>query len=187
MIFDRRRIYLIGAAIALLVVALVYFGRPHITPEQRVREQLALLAHEPWTMVRVQDVQFVGAGEPEQVLLSGVRLDSGASVVIGYLGRSPYTSPATMQRLREQNLVGRVSEVLLLPRSMGVEPYRSQIQTAATHVGVSFFAGLPEWTAKAKPLQSEAVPGSVVDTPASGTEAPADTAAARPAATGQPG
>ena len=187
MIFDRRRIYLIGAAVALLVLVLIYFARPQITPEQRVREQLALLVHEPWTLVRIQEVQFVGTGGPEQVLLRGVRLDSGAPLVVGFIAQSPYTSPATMQRLREQNLPGRVSEVLLLPRSMAEEPFRSQFQAAATHVGVGFFAGLPEWTAKAKGEPQEGTPAGIVDTPAGETIAPADTTVAPAPAAGERG
>lgn len=187
MIFDRRRIYLIGAAVALLVLVLIYFTRPQITPEQRVREQLALLAHEPWTMLRVQNVQFVGAGEPEQVLVHGVRLDNGTPLVVGFLARSPYTSPATMHRLGEQNLEGRVSEVLLLPRSLAQEPYRSQFQAAATHVGVGFFAGLPEWTAKFKREAPGSAPEGATGTPGGGAVAPGDSSAAPPASAGQPG
>jgi hypothetical protein len=185
-IFDRRRIYLIGAAVALLVLVLIYVSRPQITPEQRVREQLALLAHEPWTLVRVQDVQFIGSGDPEQVLLRGVRLDNGAPVVVGFLGKSPYTSPATMQRLREQNLAGRVSEVLLLPRSMAEEPYRTQFQPETSHVGVGFFAGLPEWTAKARTDAPESAAENVPGTPADAVT-PADTSSAPARAPGQPG
>ncbi len=186
MIFDRRRLYIIGAAVALLVLLLIFYTRPRITPEQRVSEQLALLSHEPWTLVRIEDVQVTNAGNPELVILRGVRLDTGASVVVDFLGRSPYTSPATMQRLREQNLVGRVSEMLLVPLSLAEEPYRSQSQAGATHVGVGFFAGLPEWTAKVKPESPEATPEGTLETPAGGQSAPADTSAVPAPAVGQP-
>jgi hypothetical protein len=69
MIFDRRPFYLIGGVVALLLVIAVYFLTPRVTPEQRVREQLAVVAAEPWVRVQVENVQYVGSVEnPSRVL-----------------------------------------------------------------------------------------------------------------------
>ncbi len=186
MIFDRRRIYLIGAVLSLLVLVLVYATRPQISPDQRVREQVAMLAHEPWTLVRIQDEQFVGTSEPDQVILRAVRLDTGEPITVGFLSRSPYTSPATMQRLREQELAGRVGEALLLPLPMAEEPYRSEFKQGVTHVGVVFFAGLPEWTAKVRTETPEAGTTSGLDA-GRNVPVPRDTTAAPARNSGQPG
>ena len=144
MIFDRSRYYWIALAVAVLIGLGVYFSIPRVTPQQRVREQVALLATEPWVRVRVDDVRYVGAGEPEQALLRGVRLDTGAPVAVDYTVSSPYSASGAMRQLLEKALPGTVAEVLMIPRALAQEPYRSELQTGATHVGVTLFAGLPQ-------------------------------------------
>jgi hypothetical protein len=142
-IFNRRPFYLIGLGAVVAIAAILYFGLPRVTPEQRAQEQVSIVAQEPWVQVRVDDVQYVGSGAPEQVLVRGVRLDSQAPVVIDFAAKGPYTAPSTLQRLTEASLAGRIADVKMLPRSMTHEPYRSQFDAGATHVGVAFFAGLP--------------------------------------------
>jgi hypothetical protein len=161
LIFDRRPFYLFGGLAALVLIAIAYFAAPKVTPEQRVQEQLAILAREPWTKVRVQDVQFVGTGTPEQVLVRGVRLDSGAPVVIDFAAKGPYTSAATLQRLSDPALVGQVAEVQMLPRSLAHEPYRSTYQPNASHVGVALFAGFPGGAAAGSTGTADAAPAAV--------------------------
>jgi hypothetical protein len=143
-IFDRSRYYWIALALAVVIGAGVYFSMPRVTPQQRVREQVALLATEPWIRVRVDDVRYVGAGEPEAALLRGVRLDTGAPVAVDYTVSSPYTASGAMRQLLEKALPGTVAEVLMIPRALAREPYRSELQSGATHVGVTLFAGLPQ-------------------------------------------
>jgi hypothetical protein len=142
-LFDRRPFYLIGSATGLVLAAILYFAVPKITPERRVQEQLALLAHEPWTHVRIDGVQ-VGGGAPDQAIVTGVRLDTNAPVRIEFIAKSPYTSPTAMKRLTERALEGQVADILMLPRSITFEPYRSQFVPAATHAGVAVFAGFPQ-------------------------------------------
>ena len=144
MLFDRRPFYLIGSAAGLVFAAILYFAVPKITPERRVHEQLALLAREPWTHVRIDGVQYLGSGAPDQAIVSGVRLDTNAPVRIEFIAKSPYTSPSAMKRLTERALEGQVADILMLPRSITFEPYRSQFQPVATHAGVAVFAGFPQ-------------------------------------------
>ena len=145
MIIDRRPFWLIGAAIGLGILAYCFFFIPRVTPEQRVEEQLSILAREPWTKIRVEGLQFVGSAEdPEQVLLRGVRVADGTPVLVHFVARSPYTSPTAIRRLTEQPLEGRTADVLMLPRSLTQEPYQSQFQPQATHAGVALFAGFPD-------------------------------------------
>ena len=140
MIIDRRPIYLIGSALGLLIVGFFLIASPKVTPEKRVREQLLLLAREPWVPIQVQHVEVAG----EHVLVHAVRQVDGTKVVIEFVAKSPYTSPSAMHRLVEQPLEGRRCEVQMLPRSLAYEPYRQAFEGGATHVGVSFFAGFPD-------------------------------------------
>jgi hypothetical protein len=142
-IFDRSRYYWIALGAAAAVFAMTYFGVPRLTPDQRVREQLAILSTEPWIRVRVEDVRYAGDSQPEEALLRGVRLDTGAPVAIDFTVSSPYTAAGAMKQLLQQALPGGIAEVLIVPRSLVREPYRARLQPAATHVGIAVFAGLP--------------------------------------------
>jgi len=185
-IFNRRPFYLIGLGAAVAIAAILYFGLPRVTPEQRAQEQVSIVAQEPWVQVRVDDVQYVGSSAPEQVLVRGVRLDSQAPVVIDFAAKGPYTAPSTLQRLTEASLAGRIADVKMLPRSMTHEPYRSQFDAGATHVGVAFFAGLPV-DADAAASAASAQIATAASTPmraatASPAKAPASKAPRAPAA-----
>lgn len=169
MIFDRRPFYLIGAVVAALVVVGVYVFAPRVTPEQRVQEQMSVLAKEPWIRVRVQDVQYVGAGQPDQVLVRGQRLDTGTPILVHFVAKSPYTSPAAMRHVSERGLAGCDAEVLMLPRSLAHEPFRSQFDPKATHVGVAIFAGLPAPPAGAVPAAGAPSPEAAPTDPAPAT------------------
>ncbi len=179
MLFDRRPFYLIGSAVGLVFAAILYFAVPKITPEKRVHDQLALLSREPWTHVRIDGVQYVGSGEPDQAIVSGVRLDTNAPVRIEFIAKSPYTSPSAMKRLTERGLEGQVADILMLPRSITFEPYRSQFLPAATHAGVAVFAGFPQAPA-ATVTPSTGDMG--VETPAAPVAPNAPTAVPEPAA-----
>lgn len=139
--FDRRPFYLIGGAAGLVLAAILFLALPKITPEARVQEQLALLAKEPWTRIRIDEVQYAGSGGAEQAVVRGVRLDTQAPVRVQFIGKSPYTSPSAMKRLTERPLDGQTAEVMMLPRSITFEPFRSQFDAQATHAGVALFAG----------------------------------------------
>ena len=44
-----------GAIVGLGIIALFWFG-PHTTAEERVAEDVAVLAQEPWDVVHVQSI-----------------------------------------------------------------------------------------------------------------------------------
>jgi len=181
LIFDRRPFYAIGAAVGLVLLAVVYFGVPRIDPERRVREQLALLAHEPWTEVLIERVEYRGATNPDQAVLHGYRLDTNTPVRVQFIAASPYTAESAMKYLTEHALDGATADVLMLPRSITWEPYRSQFAPTTTHVGVALFAGLAESAAP------EAAPAAAsgdmsVETPAT-TATPAAAEPPPPATT----
>lgn len=141
MIFDRRPIYLIGGAIALIVVVAVYFLTPRVTPEVRVREQLAVVASEPWVRVQVEDIQYVGsAQDPSQVLVRARRAVDGSPILVQFVANSPYTSTSALRLLTESPLEGREADVKMVPRSIVQEKYRGAFQSDATHAGVAIFA-----------------------------------------------
>ena len=164
MIIDRRPIYLVGSALGLLIIGFFLIASPKVTPEQRVREQLSLLAREPWVPIQVQRVEVAGAPKsPEHVLVRAVRQADGSAVVIEFVATSPYTSPSAIQRLVEQPLEGRKCDVQMLPRSLTYLPYRQAFEGGATHVGVSFFAGFPDRPATAaNETTGEALPPPTV-------------------------
>lgn len=163
MIYDRSRYYFIAFGAAFLVVLVLYIANPRVTAEQRVQEQLAILASMPWTQIQVDDVQSVG----QQVLVRGRRLKDGKPVLIGFLGSTPYTSPATIQSLTEKPIAGLTADVVMLPRSLAYLPYRSQADPTATHVGVALYADVPERadTATPTPLESGSMEGAMEPTP----------------------
>jgi DNA-binding transcriptional LysR family regulator len=141
MIFDRRPFYLICSAIAVAIVIAVWFLTPHVTPEQRVREQLAVVASEPWVRVQIHDVQFVGSAEnPSQVLVRAHRAADGSPITVQFVADSPYTSSSALRRLTESPLEGRDADIKMVPRSIVQEKFRGVFQADATHAGVAIFA-----------------------------------------------
>lgn len=145
MIFDRRPFYLVGGAVALLVVGYFALFSPRITPQVRVQEQISLLSQEKWTSIQVESVQYIGASaSPDQVLVHGRRVADGSEVVVHFVADSPYTASTAMRRLTEQPLEGVTAEVMMLPRSLARSPFRQRYQDVASHVGVALFAGFPE-------------------------------------------
>jgi len=162
LIFDRRPYYLIAFGAVALVAAVLYFALPRVTAEQRVLEQLAIVAQEPWVRVQVQAVEPSGS---DQVLVDGVRLDTGAPVRIDFVGKGPYTSESTMRAVNGGSLVGQVVEVKMLPLSLAQEPYRSQHRPGTSHVGVALYAGVPaDATATSMPESIPQVSPSVAAT-----------------------
>jgi hypothetical protein len=192
LLFDRRPFYLIAGAASLVFGLLFYVLAPKVTPEQRVKEQLALLVRQPWTHVRVDAVERSGSGPTDKAIVRGVRLDTNTPVCIEFIGKNPYTSPSAMQRLGERSFEGQVAEVLMLPRSLTTEPFRSQFQSAATHAGVALFAGFPDRPAPPVPGATPAAAGAMSEAtthsanpqaapPATPAAAPPGTPAAAPA------
>jgi len=141
MIFDRRPIYLIGGALAVVIVMVVWFLTPRVTPEMRVREQLAVVASEPWVRVRIQAVQYVGSVQsPSQVLVHARRAADGSPIMVQFVANSPYTSTSALRMLTESPLEGREADIKMVPRSIVNEKYRDAFQGDATHAGVAIFA-----------------------------------------------
>jgi len=157
LIFDRRPYYLIAFGAVLLVAAVAYFTLPRVTAEQRVQEQLAIVAQEPWVRVQVQAVEPSGT---DQVLVDGVRLDTGMPVRIDFVAKAPYTSAATMRAVQGDQLVGQIVEVKMLPLSLAQEPYRSQHRPGTSHVGVALFAGVPEDAAASLEREAPQMPAN---------------------------
>jgi hypothetical protein len=142
-LFDRRPFYLIGGGAGLVLALILWFALPRVTAAEKVQEQLAILSREPWTEVEVQGVEYGGGSDPQEAVLRGVRRDTNLPVRIHFVAKSPYTSPDALKRLSERPLDGQVAEVLMLPRSLTLEPYRSEFKSDATHAGVALFAGFP--------------------------------------------
>lgn len=187
MLFDRRPFYLIGGAAGLVLAAILFLALPKITPEDRVKEQLTLLATEPWTPIQIEQVQYVGGAGAEQAVVRGVRLDTNTPVRVHFIAKSPYTSPSAMNRLTERALDGQRAEVLMLPRSITFEPFRSQFDPAATHAGVALFAGFvppptPVTPASGDMSVESAAPPATPAAPAAAPAVPPAPAPAQPAA-----
>jgi hypothetical protein len=141
MLWNRRRIWAIGLALGLLVVAFFLFG-PKMTVEQRIAEEVAILAREPWQHIHVQQVDFEGSRQdPSDVFVYGARPD-GTPVIIEFAEGSPYTSPTAMRRLAEKPLAGSTVEFVLMPRSMVESRYRDRYEPNVTHAGIALFAGI---------------------------------------------
>ncbi len=180
MIFDRRPYYLAGLIIGLGVAAFIWFG-PKTTPEQRVTQDVAILAQEPWDSVRVVDIVFEGpASEPSDVLLHGVR-PNGTPVLVHFAADSPYTARTAVHRLLAQDL-DRMAEILMVPRSLVQSPFRDRFRPNATHAGIAYYAGAPPVDESTPAGTSgEMVPESSMPqttAPSSGSQAPAQAAAA---------
>ncbi len=180
MIFDRRPYYLAGLLIGLGVAAFIWFG-PKTTPEQRVTQDVAILAQEPWDSVRVVDIVYEGpASAPSDVLLHGVR-PNGTPVLVHFAADSPYTARTAVQRLLAQDL-DRMAEILMVPRSLVQSHYRDRFRPNATHAGIAYYAGAPLMNEPTPAgTSSELVPDSSLPhttAPGSGSEPPAQAASA---------
>jgi hypothetical protein len=141
MLWNRRRIWAIGLALGVLIVAFFLFG-PRMTVEQRIAEEVAILAREPWQHIHVQQVDFEGSPQdPRDVTVYGARPD-GTPVIIEFAEGSPYTSSTAMRRLAEKPLAGSTVEFLLMPRSMVNKAYRDRYESNVTHAGIALFAGV---------------------------------------------
>jgi hypothetical protein len=172
LLFNRRPFYLIAAAAGVVLVAILWFAVPRVEPERRVHEQLALLSREPWTEVLIERVEYRGATQPvTNVVLHGVRLDTNRPVQVQFIGESPYTAGSAMKYLSDHALDGATADVLMLPRSIAWEPYRSRFEPTTTHVGVAVYAGLAE------AAETDAIPAATGDMSA---ETPALPATAPP-------
>ena len=142
MLYDRRPYYMVGLALGLLVAAVFWFG-PKSTPEQRVAEQVALLAREPWDSVRVVSIEFEGpAQSPTDVIVRGGR-PNGTPVVVHFASGSPYTTSTVIHRLLQTPPENRDAEILMVPRSLVLAKFRPRFRAEATHAGVAFFAAAP--------------------------------------------
>jgi len=139
----RWPFYLVGGGLGLLVVVFLIVA-PKRSAADKVQDQVAVLARDPWVIIQVQRLDVIGPRtDPAQVLVHGVRPD-GSPVAVHFVARSPYTSPTAMRRLVDQPLEGRRAEIIMLPRSMVLEPFRSAFDPNATHAGVALFAGFPD-------------------------------------------
>jgi hypothetical protein len=182
MIFDRRPFYLIGGAVALLLVIAVYFLTPRVTPEQRVREQLAVVAAEPWVRVQVESVQYVGnVQNPSRVLVRARRAADGSPIVVQFVADSPYTSASALRRLTEGPLEGRDADIKMIPTPIVQEKFRGAFLAEATHAGVAIFADFAVAPVEVTPSDPASM---TAETPA--TMAPATAPATTPASDAPP-
>jgi hypothetical protein len=141
MLTKRRHIWAIGLLIGVLVVIFFLFG-PKKSAEQRIAEDVAILAREPWHTVHVQRVAFRGSElAPTDVFLHGARPD-GTPLVVQFVHGSPYTSSTAIQRISERPLAGMTVELLLIPRSLVHKTQRDRIDADATHAGIALFSGV---------------------------------------------
>jgi hypothetical protein len=148
MLEDRRRYYWIGlgggALLMLALWLLPKFGLvPAQTAEQRVAEDIAILAQEPWDSVHVMTVDIQGpAANPTDAILRGVR-PNGTPVLVHFAADSPYSSPTAVQRLADAPPEDLDAEVLMVPRSMVQARFRDRFRENATHVGIAIYTGSP--------------------------------------------
>jgi len=141
MLTKRRHIWAIGLAIGVLVVIFFLLG-PRKTAEERIAEDVAILAREPWHTVLVERVAFRGSDHaPTDVFLYGARPD-GTPLVVQFVDGSPYTSSTAMRRISEHPLAGMTLELLLVPRSLVHKSQRDRIDVNATHAGIALFTGV---------------------------------------------
>lgn len=139
MIMDRRPYYIVGAILGVGIIALFWFG-PRTTPEERVANDVAVLAKEPWDVVHVQAVQTIGSEQaPSAAYVHGWRPD-GRAVTVHFVAGSPYSSPTAIRRLQETAVEGREAEILMVPRPLVHPKYIGQYDANATHAGIAFYA-----------------------------------------------
>lgn len=143
MLTKRRHIWAIGLAIGVLVILFFLLG-PKTTVEQRIAENVAILAREPWHTIHVQRIAFRGPQhDPTDAFVYGARPD-GTPVVVQFVDGSPYTSATAMRRLSEDPLAGRTAEFVLIPRSLVHKSQQDRFDATATHAGIALFAGVTE-------------------------------------------
>jgi hypothetical protein len=141
MLTDRRPFWFVGLGIGILLVVFFLTG-PKKSADQRVAEDVAILAREPWHAIHVSHVDFRGSSQnPSDVFVYGARPD-GTPVVVQFAEGCPYTSATAMRRLSEQSLAGRTSEFLLVARSMVEASWKQRFDEKATHAGIAMFAGI---------------------------------------------
>lgn len=141
MLTKRRHIWVIGLTIGVLVVLFFLLG-PKQSAEQRIAEDVAILARDSWHTIHVQSVEFRGPqNSPSDAMVYGARPD-GTPVVVQFVEHSPYTSSTAMRRLTEGQLAGRTVEFLLVPRSQVHKSQRGLFDENTTHAGIALFAGV---------------------------------------------
>jgi len=184
MIFDRRPFYLISGAIALAIVIAVWFLTPRVTPEMRVREQLAVVASEPWVRVQIHDVQYVGSVQnPSQVMVHARRAADGSPIMVQFVADSPYTSSSALRRLTETPLEGRDADIKMVPRSIVQKKFRGAFQGDATHAGVAIFADFAVAPDPATLVPAVTTPAQSSDAMTAPATTPSTTPAVQPAIT----
>lgn len=139
---DRRRYYVIGLGIGVMIAAVFAFG-PKTTAEQQVARDIATLVTEPWDSVQVISVEFRGpSAAPTDAFLRGVR-PNGTPVLVHFASDSPYTASTAIRRLQETDYVDLRAEILMMPRSWVLSKFRKRFDRNATHAGVAIFASAP--------------------------------------------
>ena len=139
---NRRRYYVWGLGIGVLVAALFAFG-PKTTAEQQVRRDISILVTEPWDSVRVVSVEFEGpATQPTGAFVRGVR-PNGTPVLVHFAADSPYTASTAIRRLQERKYADLEAEILMVPRSLVLSKFRKRFDPNATHAGIAIFAAVP--------------------------------------------
>ncbi len=139
---DRRRYYIVGLGIGVLVAVLLAV-LPKTTAEQRVARDIAILVTEPWDLVRVVSIEFRGpSSEPTDALVHGVR-PNGTPVLVHFATDNPYTARTAIRRLRETEYVDLDAEILMMPRSMVLSKFRKRFSESATHAGIAIVASAP--------------------------------------------
>lgn len=178
MLFDRRPYYVVGFLAGLLLVAFIWFS-PKTTPEQKVTQDVAILAKEPWDSVRVMDIRFEGPlDRPTDVFVRGER-PNGTPVLVQFAPDSPYTAPSAVAKLRGEDR-DHVAEILMIPRSLVLSEFRDRFRRDATHAGIAYFGGVQleefEGDGEMEPVGGEASrPAPEGDGSASETMVPAST------------
>lgn len=141
MLMDRRPFWWVGIGIGVLIAAFFLFG-PKRSADQRVAEDVAILAREPWHPIHVSHVDFRGSAQNAQdVFVHGAR-PNGTPVVVQFAEGCPYTSSTAIRRLSENSLEGQTSEFLLVPLSMVDKSWSHRFDARATHAGIALFAGI---------------------------------------------
>ena len=175
MLYDRRPFYAVGLLLGLGLMLFIWFAAPKPTPEQRVVEDVAILAREPWDSVRVVDIVFEGAAEhPSDVVVRGNR-PNGRPVVVHFAADSPYTARTAVERLRAQD-PDHVAEILMVPRSLVQREFRDRFRADATHAGIAYFAGVVSVPAASPSMDEKVAPAAEsTSAPAAAETAPGST------------
>ena len=141
MLTKRRHIWAIGLSIGVLIVIFFLVG-PKKSTEERIAEDVAIVAREPWHTIHIQRVAFRGPQTaPTDAFVYGARPD-GTPVIVQFVEGSPYTSRTAMRRLAEQQAGGMTAEFLVIPRSLVHELWRDGLDASSTHAGIALFVGV---------------------------------------------